>query len=52
MNILVLRVDEVQVDEMVRVERLFARWYAFRTATSRPYNLTTSKPLTLKPYEN
>ena len=38
---------------MVRVERLFARWYAFRTATSRLYNLKTLKPqdiITLKPY--
>ena len=33
---------------MVRVERLFARWYAFRTATSRPHNLKTLNLKTLK----
>ena len=33
--------ERKRINKMVRVERLFARWYAFHTATSRPYNLTS-----------
>ena len=39
--------ERKRINKMVRVERLFARWYAFRTATSRPHNLKTLRPYNL-----
>ena len=36
--------ERKRINKMVRFERLFARWYAFRTVTSRLYNLKTSRP--------
>ena len=33
--------ERKRINKMVSVERLFARWDAFRTATLKPHNLKT-----------